>query len=108
MIAGAVALVAGTFTAAGLVTAKCDLSSLKPIPIGQNSFVYAADGTQLGSIPAERNRQPVALAEISPWMRKATIAIEDRRFYSHGGVDYEGIARALWHDVTEGKVVEGG
>ena len=108
VIAGAVALVAGTFTAAGLVKSKCDLSDLKPIPIGQNSFVYAVDGTPLGAIPAERNRQPVALAEISPWMRKATVAIEDRRFYSHGGVDYEGIARAFWRDVTEGKVVEGG
>jgi penicillin-binding protein 1A len=70
--------------------------------------VYAADGSSLGSIPAERNRQPVALSDISPWMRNATIAIEDRRFYSHGGVDYEGIARALWRDVTQGKVVEGG
>ncbi len=108
VIGAAIALVAGTFTAAGLVRSRCDLTSLKRIPIGQNSFVYAADGTPLGSIPAERNRQPVTLAEINPWMRKATIAIEDRRFYSHGGVDYEGIARALWHDVTKGKVVEGG
>ena len=41
-------------------------------------------------------------------MRRATIAVEDRRFYRHGGVDYEGIARALWRDLTEGEVVEGG
>jgi penicillin-binding protein 1A len=108
-IVGATALlVVGGFTAAGLVSSKCDLSSLRRIAIGQNTFVYAADGSSLGSIPAERNRQPVALSDISPWMRRATIAIEDRRFYSHGGVDYEGIARALWRDVTEGKVVEGG
>ena len=45
---------------------------------------------------------------MSPWLPKATIAIEDRRFYQHGGVDYEGIARALWRDVAPGKVVEGG
>ena len=76
--------------------------------IGQNSFVYAADGSLLGSIPAEHNRQPVALSQISPWMSKATIAIEDRRFYQHGGVDYEGIVRAAWRDLTQGKVVEGG
>src|SRR5207245_6388842 len=66
------------------------------------------DSSWLGAIPAERNRQPVARRKISPWMTKATIAIEDRRFYSHGGVDYEGIARALWRDLTAGKVVEGG
>ncbi len=87
---------------------SCALSSLQPVTIGQNSFVYAADGTLLGSIPAERNRQPVPLSQISPWMSKATIAVEDRRFYQHGGVDYWGIARAAWRDATKGRVVEGG
>ena len=47
--------------------------------------------------------QHVAVAAAS-----ATVAIEDRRFYQHGGVDYVGIARAAWKDVTAGKVVEGG
>src|SRR6266487_3827175 len=87
---------------------SCTLSSLQPVTIGQNSFVYAADGTLLGSIPAERNRQPMPLSQISPWMAKATIAVEDRRFYQHGGVDYEGILRAAYRDATKGKVVEGG
>ena len=87
-----VALAAGAFTAAGLVRTHCDLDVLRPVGIGQNTFVYAADGTSLGSIPAERNRQPVPLVDISPWMRRATIAVEDRRFYRHSGVDYEGIA----------------
>ena len=59
-------------------------------------------------IPAERNRQPVALAEISAWMPKATVAIEDRRFYQHNGIDAEGIARAVWKNVSAGQVVEGG
>jgi penicillin-binding protein 1A len=86
----------------------CSLDSLRPVRIGQNSFVYAADGSRLGSIPAERNRQPVPLAKVSPWMRKATVAIEDRRFYHHGGVDYEAIARAAWRDLTEWRIVEGG
>jgi len=108
LIVGGGALAAGAFTAVRVIEDKCDISELRPVQIGQNSFIYAADGTLLGSIPAERNRQPVALAEISPWMRKATIAVEDRRYYRHNGVDYEGIARALWRDVTEGKVVEGG
>ncbi|HEY7207912.1 MAG TPA: transglycosylase domain-containing protein [Gaiellaceae bacterium] len=88
--------------------ASCDLRSLRPVAIGQNSFVYAADGTLLGSIPAERNRTPVTRSQISPWMARATVAIEDRRFYSHGGVDYEGIVRALVADIRAGKVVQGG
>jgi penicillin-binding protein 1A len=86
----------------------CTLKDLKPVQIGQNSFVYAADGALLGSIPAERNREPVQLWRVSPWMRKATVAIEDHRFYEHGGVDYEGIARAAWKDLRAGHVVQGG
>ena len=41
-------------------------------------------------------------------MRKATIAIEDRRFFDHGGVDLEGIARAAVADIKAGSIVEGG
>jgi len=89
------------------LSAGCDLNSLRPVNIGANSFVFAEDGSLLGSIPAERNREPVQMGQISPWLPKATIAIEDRRFYQHGGVDYLGIARAAWADVTAGKVLQG-
>jgi penicillin-binding protein 1A len=102
-----VVLLAGIGAGTAL-SVSCDLKSLRPIQIGQNSFVYAADGSLLGSIPAERNREPVTLRRMSRWLPKATIAIEDRRYYEHGGVDYVGIARALWRDVSAGKVVEGG
>jgi len=88
--------------------ASCDLSSLRPLAIGRNSFIYAADGSLLGAIPAERNRQPVTAADMSPWIRKATIAVEDRRFFEHGGVDLEGIARAAVADLRAGRIVEGG
>ena len=87
---------------------SCDLSSLRRVDIGANSFVYAADGSLLGSIPAERNREPVTAEGMSLWMRKATIAIEDRRFFNHGGVDLEGIARAAVADIKAGSIVEGG
>jgi penicillin-binding protein 1A len=103
----AVAVLAG-FGAGTALSVSCDVDALRPIAIGQNSFVYAADGSLLGSIPAERNREPVVLRRMAPWLPAATVAIEDRRFYEHGGVDYVGIARALWRDVSAGKVVEGG
>ena len=101
-------IVLGGFGAGTALSIGCNLASLQPIAIGQNSFVYAADGTLLGSIPADRNRVPVALGHMSPWLPTATVAIEDRRFYEHGGVDWLGIARALWSDVSAGKIVEGG
>jgi len=50
----------------------------------------------------------VHLRAVSHWMRDATVAVEDRRFYSNRGVDYEAIARAFWRDVTAQKVVQGG
>lgn len=87
---------------------SCDLSSLRPVAIGRNSFVYAADGSLLGSIPAERNRQPVKAADMSPWIRKATVAVEDRRFFQHSGLDLEGIARAAVKDIQARAIVEGG
>jgi penicillin-binding protein 1A len=90
------------------INKRCDLDKLRPVAIGQNTFVYAADGSFLGTIPAEKNRTPVDLAAVSPWMRKAILAIEDRRFYEHGGIDVAGILRAAWADVRAGKVVQGG
>ena len=87
---------------------SCDLSALEPLPLGRSSPVLARDGTVLGVLPAERDRRPVQLGEISPWLQKATVAVEDRRFYDHGGVDVRGVARALWADVRAGRVVEGG
>jgi penicillin-binding protein 1A len=105
---GVLALVALSFGGAYAFSSSCSLSSLTPVGIGQNSFVYAADNSLLGSIPAEKNRQPVTDAQISRWVPKATVAIEDRRFYSHGGIDPKGIVRALWEDLRHGKVVQGG
>src|SRR3954468_7225196 len=101
-------LVISSFTGAAVFLNSCDLNSLKPVEVGQNSFVFAADGSLLGSIPAERNRQPVSLAQISKWVPAATIAIEDRRFYKHGALDYFGIVRALYADIKAGRVVQGG
>ena len=103
-----VVLVAGTVGATAVFGSSCDLNALTPVAVGENSFVFAADGSELGVIPAERNRTPVSRAQISPWVPKATVAIEDRRFYQHGGVDPVGIARAFVADVRAGKFAQGG
>jgi penicillin-binding protein 1A len=101
-------LVAATLGGAVAFSSNCDLNALRPVAVGQNSVVYAANGSELGVIPAERNRTPVAGAAISPWVREATVAIEDRRFYEHGGVDPIGIVRAVVADVRAGHIVQGG
>jgi penicillin-binding protein 1A len=108
LVGALVVVVAGSIGATVVFGSSCNLSALRPVAVGQNSFVYAANGTELGVIPAERNRTPVTRSHISPWMPKATVAIEDRRFYQHGGVDPVAIARALVADIHAGKFVQGG
>src|SRR5512137_2048374 len=54
------------------------------------------------------NRTPVQLADVPDVLLKALIATEDTRFYSHSGLDYRGIARALARNIRAGKVLEGG
>ena len=94
-----IALVAAAIAGTAVYGSSCDLSKLQPVAVGENSFIYAADGSVLGAIPAERNRTPVSTRNINPWMAKATVAIEDRRFYEHGGIDPIGIVRAVVADV---------
>jgi penicillin-binding protein 1A len=85
------------------------LASLTPIKEGTVSKVYAADGSLLGVIHSDKIRQPIASAKIPEDLKNATVAIEDRRFYSHGGIDPSAIIRAGWEDLTAGgKPVEGG
>src|SRR4051794_6793191 len=85
------------------------LASLRPITKGAVSKVYAADGSLLGVIHSDKIRQPIASARIPQDLKDATVAIEDRRFFSHGGIDPSAIIRAGWEDlVAGGKPVEGG
>jgi penicillin-binding protein 1A len=87
---------------------SCDLSSLRPVRQADSSLVYGANGGLIGVLPAVENRTAVTSGAMSPWMPRATVAIEDRRFYEHGGIDPEGILRALVADVTAGRIVQGG
>ena len=101
-------IVAGAIGSTVVFGSSCDLSALRPVTAGQNTFVYAWNGSLLGAIPAARNRTPVLQSQISPWMPKATVAIEDRRYYQHGGIDPVGIMRAMDADIKARKIVQGG
>src|SRR3954466_3661856 len=85
------------------------LATLRPITEGAVSKVYASDGTLIGVIHSDNIRQPVASGRIPQDLKDATVAIEDRRFYSHGGIDPSAIIRAGWEDlIAGGKAKEGG
>src|SRR2546423_6247174 len=64
------------------------IDTLHARPETSNSIVYAATGERLGFIPAVRLRQPVPSGDIPAAMKQAIVAVEDRRFYEHNGVDY--------------------
>ncbi|MEO3946097.1 PBP1A family penicillin-binding protein [Gorillibacterium sp. CAU 1737] len=70
--------------------------ALPAVSFLQTSILYDAEGAPLDALTSGQNRQPVALSDISPYLIKATIDIEDRRFYSHPGIDPKGLARAVF------------
>ncbi|QCB96457.1 penicillin-binding protein [Arthrobacter sp. PAMC25564] len=69
-------------------------AELKVDPPSQSTTVLASDGSVIATLYAE-NRTRVSLDQMSPYIKDAVIAIEDSRFYEHGGVDTTGILRAL-------------
>jgi penicillin-binding protein 1A len=79
-----------------------DISHLKPRDPGQVSEVFAADGSRLGYIHSDVLRTVVEDKQIPLILKRATVAIEDRRFWTHGGVDPQGILRAAVKDVFGG------
>jgi penicillin-binding protein 1A len=89
------------------VISACAGSSPEPRVVGRTSLIYAADGELLGSVPSSSHREPVPLRRMSRWLPEATVAIEDRRFWHHGALDYEGIARAAVADLKAGRAVQG-
>ncbi len=79
-----------------------NLNTLKPFVPGSPSQVFAADGTSLGYIYSPSVHTEIAGSEIPQMLKYATIAIEDRRFYQHGALDYQGIVRAAIKDAVKG------
>jgi penicillin-binding protein 1A len=101
-----------------LMAVARDLPSLEnqaEFDAAQNSVLYADDCkdfpekcTRVARLTGNLNRILVSEGEISPHIKNAVISIEDRRFYSHEGVDYTGIGRALWQDILRRSAVQGG
>jgi penicillin-binding protein 1A len=79
--------------------------SLEPIAPPEITLL-AADGTPIARSGAVVE-EPVAVDRLPPHVVEAFLAIEDRRFYSHWGIDPRGLARALWSNIT-GSSVQGG
>jgi penicillin-binding protein 1A len=107
-------VLSGTAFAYGVVVAvNQQLRGLDPFrqALKQQSdgYVYAADGhTILAVLRGSQSRVLVQGDQISPWIKQAIVATEDRRFYEHRGVDFRGMARAFWADIRHQGTVQGG
>jgi len=95
---------------AGLLLAGCRYSvDLEPLaPAAESSTIVSAGGQVLTTLDAGEYRVPVTLDEVSEHLVDAVLAVEDRRYFEHSGVDARAIARALKRNASEGAIAEGG
>jgi penicillin-binding protein 1A len=97
----------------GLVTSVAsEIPSLDPARLQQrevDGYIYDRKGERvLAVLRGRQSRILVPSDKISNQMKLAIVAIEDKRFYEHRGVDLHGIMRAVWQDIRNKRVVEGG
>jgi membrane peptidoglycan carboxypeptidase len=83
-------------------------SVLATPPLPQNSQILAANGTVVATLHGAENRVVVEGNQIPTVMRQAIVAIEDARFYEHGGFDPKGVLRAALRNSQAGDVQQGG
>ena len=96
----------------GLVTAiASQLPQYDPAhqqKIAHDGYVYDRNGQLLAVLRGKESRVILNSDQIAPIMKQAIVAIEDKRFYEHSGVDLHAIGRALLADVEHKSVVQGG
>jgi 1A family penicillin-binding protein len=81
--------------------------SLPSTTILQTSYILDYHGDVIDSFNSGQNRQVIKLGQMSPHIVNATLAIEDHRFYSHPGIDLQGLARAIYVDIKHMAKVQG-
>ncbi|MFI1157465.1 transglycosylase domain-containing protein [Streptomyces sioyaensis] len=94
-------------TAKGSVEGFDDIpTNLKTPPLSQRTRILDAKGGEIAKVYS-RDRTVVGLKDMSPYIQKAIVAIEDARFYEHGAVDLKGILRAVNKNAQSGGVSQG-
>jgi penicillin-binding protein 1A len=106
LLLGVMSFSFGLITAVASQVPNCDPRRVQHEVDGH---IYANDNhTILATLRGSQSRILVNTDQIAPIMQQAIVAIEDKRFYEHNGVDLRGIARAIWADVAHQGVVQGG
>ena len=101
---------AGVAVGAILVVLAYDLPDVSTINhfVRRPSLTFVASDEQPIATYGDQFAGAVELDEMSPWLPKAVLATEDRRFYQHAGIDLIGLARAAWANIRARRIVQGG
>ena len=83
------------------------LEELTPSPIAQTSKVYSLNGSLITEFHSGENREIISFHEMSQYIKDAIVAVEDKRFYEHQGVDYKRIIGAFIADIKAGDLSQG-
>lgn len=111
LITGGLMILAGISTVFGMMMAVASelpkLEDRQQYKVSKASIMYDDNGQVITRLRNNQNRILVTSSQISPTMKQAVVAIEDKRFYDHGGVDARGIARAVVADIKGGGAKQG-
>ncbi len=83
------------------------IEELTPSAIAETSKVYAIDGSLITEFHAEENREIIHFDQMSESIKNAIVAVEDKRYYDHQGVDYRRIMGAFIADIRTGTLEQG-
>jgi penicillin-binding protein 1A len=107
-IVGAVVLVSALAVHSVAKDLNLQEGDLKEIRLGQNTRIYDKNSKLLGIVAGVTNRTVVPSRRIPQVLKDATVAIEDKRFYDHSGVDYYRLVGAAVRDLQSGSASQGG
>jgi penicillin-binding protein 1A len=109
-----VTMLASSVVAGGLVGLAISFRNLPDVRVlrtyapSETTHIYDIKGKHLASLHGEANREVMPLNDLSPHLKRATLAIEDSDFFQHQGVNFKSVGRAVQANFSEGSTVEGG
>ena len=108
LVLAAPVLVATAVATYVLLPLPAEPPAMHPLPAVQGSLVYAADGTVIGEFREAASHVPVPADQIPDTIKRAVVAVEDRTFYDHAGIDWKSLTRAAWTNLRSGEYDQGG
>lgn len=107
-VAAAVFLVVGGIILLQIMSQLPDVEMISSYVPNETTKIFASNGEMLAELHKEENRVLVPISKISDYVKAAVIAMEDKNFYYHHGIDLRGTFRAFLTNLVQGGKVQGG